>query len=426
MGLSLLILSISIGIPVIDTPSYSVSLTDALVAFLLPPALFIAWYKKTKIKLTIPDWGMSFFVIFLTISLISHLGQGIFLSVLGLTRMVMFYILARLLIGLNGKSTGLVLNKAFTGIIYLTVGTGVLGLLLFVFGISNPFILVREYYYGLVPIQLSGLDGHPNGAAQIIFVSAIIVFFTRSDQNKIPWMSLWVALTGLLLTQAKSNLLYLGVLISVYSHWSDFPLFKRRLGYILSSGLILGYLMISHWFPVNNQSAEARISAYLDTSGVLLKRSSFTVYSTYYTTNKIAAWTCFTDYPLMGIGPRNYLPYIDSLQKAGAYPAACRFKNPHCMYTGILAKFGIIGLFGLMVLFFSIIITIKKIPVSGMKILFTALMTVFIFDGWTADMEYNKVMWFVVAWIAGLYSGADTLSSPSHPPLPRNQKQQAT
>lgn len=416
-------LSISIGIPVIDTPSYSISLTDALVLLLFPLALFNTWSRRIKIKVTRPDWGIIFFGFVLTISLVVHLSQGILLSMLGLTRMILFYILARLLIGLNGTSSAPILNRAFSGIIYLTVGTGVLGLLLFVFGISNPFVVVRDYYYGLVPLQLSGLDGHPNGASQVIFVSSLFVFFTRPDKNKIPWMSLLVALAGLLLTQAKSNLLYMGISISVYLHWSNFPLFKRRLGYILSSGLILVYILISHWFPVNNANMEVHIPSYLDTSRILLKGTHFTVYPTHYTTNKVAAWTCFKDYPLMGIGPRNYIPFIDSLQKAGTYPPACRFKNPHCMYTGILAKFGIIGLLGLMALFLSVMVTIKKIPVLQMKILFTALMTVFIFDGWTMDMEYNKLMWFVVVWVASFDSGADAISSLSHPPLPRNQKQ---
>jgi hypothetical protein len=102
----------------------------------------------------------------------------------------------------------------------------------------------------------------------------------------------------------------------------------------------------------------------------------------------------------MGIGPRNYIPFVDSLQEAGGYPSACRFKNPHCMYTGILAKFGLTGLLGWLVLFISMLITVKKIPEFGIRVLFAGLWTVVFFDGWTSDMEYSKVMWFLIAWLA--------------------------
>ncbi len=399
--LVVLILSLGIGIPVIDTPSFSITLTDGLVVLFFPLVLFLSWTNGIKIKLTVPDCGVLFFVLAFSISLISHLRYGIFLSVLGLTRVVLFYVLVKLLIQLSDAFALTTILKAFTGIIYLTVGTGVLGLLLFVFGISNPFIVARDYYYGLVPLQLSGLDGHPNGAAQILFVSALIIFFTRPDENKIPWMSLLVALTGLILTQAKSNLLYLGISISIYLHWSNVSLFKRRLGFSLSSGLILVYLVISHWFPVNNQYMEARIPAYLDTSSILLKGTHFTVYHTHYTTNKIAAWTCFKDYPLMGIGPRNYLPFVDSLQQAGVYPEACRFKNLHSMFTGVLAKFGLTGFLGLIVLLISVFISLPGLPDPRLKILFSGLLMVMFFDGWTADMEYSRLMWLVIAWLAG-------------------------
>jgi len=325
------------------------------------------------------------------------------MSLLGLSRVVLFYITIKMLFALSGIAASTVLNRAFLFIIYLMVGVGLLGFLLFAFGISNPFILVRDYYYGLAAIQLSGVDGHPNGAAQIIFISALVVFFTRSNEKKIPYSILLVALAGLVLTQAKSCLIYLAVSIIVYLLWSNTSPLKRWVGYLTSAGLIIVYLLISHFFPVNNRDMEVhrdQIPVYLDTSLVLLQGQHYTVYPTHYTTNKIATWACFRSYPWVGIGPRNYIPFVDSLQRTDAYPSACRFKNPHCMYTGILAKFGFIGFAGLMGLIILIFSSVKKIPASGTRILFAALFTTLFFDGFTADMEYSRLVWFMVAWLA--------------------------
>jgi len=406
--LILLTISISIGIPVINEPSFSISLTDCLVALFLPVALFRILSHRKKLSMTLPDLGIFVFALAILISLLAHFRQGILLSVLGLTRVVLFYITVKMLFSLSGIAASSVLNRAFSFIIYLMVGAGLLDFLLFAFGISNPFILVRDYYYGLVPIQLSGVDGHPNGAAQLIFISALVVFFTHSNEKKIPYFILLVALAGLVLTQAKSCLLYLAVSITVNLLWSNSSPLKRWLGYVTSTGLIIVYLLISHFFPVNNKDMEVhrdQIPEYLDTSFVLSQSKHYNIYPTHYTTNKIAAWTCFKSYPWMGIGPRNYIPYVDSLQKEGAYPVACRFKNPHCMYTGILAKFGFIGLVGLMGLIILIFISIKKIPVSGMKILFAGLFTALFFDAFTSDMEYSRVGWFIVTWLTSYISG---------------------
>jgi len=353
--------------------------------------------------MTLPDWGIFVFALALLISLLAHFRQGILISILGLTRVVLFYVAVKMLFSLTGIAASYILNRAFSFIIYLMVGAGLLGFLLFAFGISNPFILVRDYYYGFVPIQLSGVDGHPNGAALLIFMSALVVFITHPNERKIPYSILLVALAGLVLTQAKSCLLYLAVSIAVYLLWTNASPLKRGLGYLTSTGLIIVYLLISHFLPVNNKDMEVhrdQVPVYLDTSLVLLQSKHYTVYPTHYTTNKIASWACFRTYSWMGIGPRNYIPFVDSLQKAGAYPAACRFKNPHCTYTGILAKFGLIGLGGLMGLIILIFISVKKIPASGTRILFAALFTTLFFDGFTADMEYNRLVWFMVAWLA--------------------------
>lgn len=401
--LMLLILSLCIGIPILNTPSFSISLTDGLVVLLLPVVLFRIWSNGIKMRLALPDWGIIVFVLALSISLIFHFPQGMFLSVLGLTRVVLFYVLVKFLIHLTGVSVLNIFHKAFSGIIVLTAGTGLAGMILFAAGIPNPFILVREYYYGLVPVQWSGLDGHPNGAALLIFVSALIVFYTRPDKTKWPTVILLISLLGLMFTQVKSNLLYFAVAVSVSLAWSDSSRLKLRLGYALSVVLILAYLLISHWFPVRNQDLEAhkdQIPIYLDTSDIALQGKTYTIYPTHYTTNKRAAWTCFRSYPWTGIGPRKYLSYVDSLQRAGAYPAACRFKSPHCMYTGILAKFGWTGFLGLIVLIISVFITLINRPASGLRVLFSGLFTVMFFDGWTADMEYSKAMWFLIAWLA--------------------------
>lgn len=398
-----LTVSLGIGIPLINTVSFSISLTDVLVAAFLPVALFQMVASRIKWSPTLTDYGTLIFASALLISLVHPGNQNSFLSVFGLLRIVLFYITMRLLMGMTGTTVNPVLNRSFSWMIYLLVGTGLLGLLLFALGVNNPFILVRDYYYGLVPLQLSGTDGHPNGAAELLFISALIVFYTRRVEDQIPWLPLFIALAGLILTQAKSNLVYLGITISIYLASSNSNAFIRRLGYFTAGFLLLFYLLISHWFPVYNpyQAAhENQIPEYLDTAEMIWKGQRYTIYPTHYTTNKKAAWACFKEYPWMGIGPRNYIPFVDSLQEAGGYPATCRFKNPHCMYTGILAKFGLTGLLGWLVLFISILVTVKKIPEVGIRVLFAGLWTVVFFDGWTSDMEYGKVMWFLIAWLA--------------------------
>lgn len=407
--LFILFISISIGIPVFQLKTFELYLTDIVFILLFPMALLQYRFGGKRLKLNRVDAGVMIFIFFISISILLH-PAAVNWSILGLLRVTGFYITARLILNNCGQRTRQTMHLSAKWCILLTVITGLLGLIIFIlFDWSNPFVLVRDYYYGLVPIQLSGLDGHPNGAAQILFVGLLIFVFTGTFIKKLYQPLIWLAIIGLILTQAKSGLLYFAVAIWIYTAGNDSFRLYRLFARFASVSLIFVYLLVSHFFPVkNNISASEKniLPAYLDTSKVIHQTSDYTIYNTHYTTNKIAAWQCFRSHPWTGIGSRAYLPYIDSLQQVGEYPLSCRFKNPHCTYTGMLAKFGWIGFLGLSVLILVLVNALMKLKASGISLLFSSLFVVLLFDAFTSDLEYHKLIWFCIAWLAD-YASAE-------------------
>lgn len=390
----MILVSMCIGYPIFESRigGRAVALTDLLVLLYLPVLIY-----RTVFRATIPAlkfwFGSAILLFTFLVAILVRVPQDGFLSVLGWCRPALLFVTIIILLTADYAQQLKVIEAAFYTILALMILACFGGLFCyFILDIPTALVMIRPYYLGFWPIQSAGLDGHPNGAAQIIFLSFWCLMWLQgrpSNQHKLTPL-VWLSL---LTTFSKSLLIYLSVLFYFTK--------PQKKGFWLVATFLIGtYLFLSHSYPVQDtKGLQQEHELYLIPDAPLFKVGSYTFYQTTYSANKIASWSAFRSKPVFGVGPRNYLPYVEQLQRDGLYPSVCRFLNPHCTYTSILARFGMVGFGGLIFFIVSTYYMIRSVHDPRLRTLFAGFYLVMALDAVTSDLEYHRLFWFVNAWL---------------------------
>lgn len=397
--LFLIILSLGIGIPVYIFPSigYKVSLTDLvlLVAF---PAVVRSPSKdfKSFLKPLLPGFTL---LIGLGISVFYHSTIENPLSIANWLKVVYMYIAMYTLLKMQKQNLALIYDS-FNVLLWGTILFGIIGLVLVIFEVKTPLVWENQYYFGWSNFRLSALDGHPNGAAQVIFFSWVILVFNRYYKSHMAWIHV-VIFGSLLLTGSKSILIYGSILLLYRYYYTK----KIRILIPVAIVFISVNLFFSHYIPVTDKNRPYIIHMYAFGEPVA-KAGGYDVYSTSYTVNKKAALEIFKQSPVLGIGSSNYIPKIREMKERDMYPSSCNYMQPHSTYTGVLARFGMIGFLGLLGMIILVYREVIRLKTDGIKTTFTIIFLCFLLEACTADFEYHHSLWFFMAWLATYFERA--------------------
>jgi hypothetical protein len=392
------IVSLGIGYPFFESAfgGKSVSLTDYLVIFFLP---LIGWkYRKSLVtvimsKKIVPTY---IFLSSLLIPIFFHLEGDGWVSVIGWLRPCMMFVFVVLLFREYKETENTVVMASWTlGLITSTVG--LLGWVAAVLlNIENPFVHIRPYYLGIIPIQLSALDGHPNGAALVLFIIITVLYFLNRDAktNKVV---IAVGILGMILTLSKSILIYSALVCLCITRG------KRYSKVLINSVgvfILILYLIFTHALPQQVKDVhQNNASFYIYSQKPLVEYMGLSLVKTPYLANKIAAVQIFLEHPWTGVGPRNFVPAMEQMKLNGSYPAESIYLSPHCTYTSVLARFGLIGFLGLIYYMWWIWSSIKTVKNRTLRSLFSIVYFCFGLEAINSDLEYSHLFWFFNAWL---------------------------
>jgi O-Antigen ligase len=398
--LFMIIVSMAIGYPVFESRygGKSISLTD-IITILYAPWIVYRLVRARKQLILINIYGPLILLISFLISILIHVPADGIRSLFGWMRPTWLYITVLTLLSEDYERQTKVIYDAFVCALFLTLCTGFVAILSYLFfDLNSTGILIRAYYFGLWPVQLAGLDGHPNGAAQFIMISTAIIWFLNKRSPR-TWF-LFFAFTGLIATLSKSILIYGAIGMGYFKRIKPTIVFSR-ITIPVSILCISGYLFFSHFYPVPANKKDLNdLHSFIIESKPVFQFGTYSFYETIYSANKIAAIRAFMSAPLAGIGPRNYIPFVQHLKLEGKYPDNNQFLNPHCTYTSVAARFGLIGLIGLIICMTNIFKSIKQIGNNQLRILFGTVYFIFTLDAITSDMEYARMFWFFNAWLS--------------------------
>ncbi|MEP7323961.1 MAG: hypothetical protein ABI761_18680 [Saprospiraceae bacterium] len=416
--LFMIIVSMAVGYPVFESRygGKSISLTDIIIILSSPYVFYRLFHIKDLLSWKLSR-GPNILLISFLIPILIHVPQDGVRSLFGWMRPAGLFVTVLTLFLEDYDRQLKVIYDAFVIALFMTLFVGFISIISYAFlDTSTSGVLIRPYYFGLWPVQLAGLDGHPNGAAQFIMISAGTIWFLNKRMSKV-WI-ICFAIPGLIATLSKSILIYTSVALGFFRRIKP-ETFLSKISFWISMLFIGCYLFFAHFYPVPTDKRDLKdLNSFIIENQPVFKAGHYAFYETIYSANKIAAIQAFTSTPVSGIGPGNYIPFIQKLKLEGKYPDNNQFLNPHCTYTSLAAKFGLIGLIGLIICIANIFKSIQRIENNQLKTLFSAVYIIFVLDAITSDLEYARLFWFFNAWLC-----AHLLSQSSSP---RNHEQEAT
>ena len=336
---------------------YKLQLTEILFVVLFARVIFN--YKiivsRKALYLDISFLLLSFILL---INYYFHPAKQVALEVAGSLYLTgVYFVLSTLFQSLGKEKTLQILTKSSQIGFWILIAGGYGGLLIYILTGYSRFVL--EYpgypYFGDV-FRIRGFNFSPN-----LYIS-LLCFFTCLKYAFAKLKNIHIILVALLgvISLTKEALLLLAVLFAILIYKK----YKKKLpGYILIviSGamyLFLSFYVIS--FKTNSFSFNANISEVYEHNPVL-KKGNLAVYPTTYNHLFISGWIMGKEHPLKGIGLGNFQAEIERHKQRNLYPDYFASFVAHDSYTGIAAQLGYAYYIFLLVLFYSIVKTIKHI-----------------------------------------------------------------
>jgi hypothetical protein len=205
----------------------------------------------------------------------------------------------------------------------------------------DPFASTQEIR---VSNRAGGPIGEPNRYAQILLVLLPLAFMrAKSATHRTTALLAWGAgafiLAGVLLTYSRGAFVTVMVLIAILVATRALSLRAVAAGALV---LILAVLVFAPGYVL-------RMGTLQDMPGLLhgTRRSESDEVMRSRLTETLAAWTVFTDHPIVGVGPGQYAPvYSEKYMRDPdiAYKWIDRPRRAHNLYFELAAETGMLGL----------------------------------------------------------------------------------
>ena len=342
----------------------------------LPEIIFIILFFLTGIqvfqnklwlkwRVSIIDKALIVYYFAMLLSAAFHPTRASFFEVLGLTYLILLYIIFNFYFIGSEKNirTFLVKNVLISGL--FTSIIAFLGSVLLLFGIENRSMPYFENYpiFGNIH-RMSALTEEPIMLMSILGVFILILIANNLDKQRNSKIFLILILMNLvcILTYTKSFAMLIASVIMMLSY--HFRILKR-IKSLIWVGILSIFLFLSHFTFVTKSNFEQNIYCHALEKHPFEELENSYLLRTCYGVLKEMNIVAFLRHPLVGVGGGNFSTYIKQLKTEGIYPTYLSDFDPLSTYFGALSELGIIGFIALTTLYYTIFLTWKRVSNSN-------------------------------------------------------------
>ena len=377
---------------------YKLQVPEVVFLLILVYFLFKARYFRVRLSTL---WPIILFVFWTAITAFYHWKRDSWLELLGLIYLMTLTGLVSSFTALNEDGIKQVLRYFIYGVSVNCI-LGFIGYLLNIGGINTAFGFVYDHYPIVGNVyRIQGLTSHPIMLGNLIICSLFLSKFLLPMERK---SIVIILILGLLLTFSKAILLALSsVLIGGI-------LFKKIqykfLAGAISIVLIFIQLAFTHFNLLDDSNAPD--SRYWNKERINLAGNIDVSTTSYYFLKK-ACLKMGIEHPIFGVGGGN--------SNAAIKTAFLSNKNsdldPHSLYFGTFAEYGLLGLFLFFVIIFTIYKLIRNMDVKWNKYqqAFALIFLFFLLEGISSDIINYRQIWLFIGFIVLLSSGMQVSQS---------------
>ncbi|MCZ2100748.1 MAG: O-antigen ligase family protein [Chitinophagales bacterium] len=370
--------------------AYKIQLPEIL--FVLLVVFAYKFISKEIIRIMWPVW---LFVGWIWVNAIYQNDFDAWMEVLGLTYLSGLAIITGSMVKQSDRKFIKATIIVFIVGIILQVVIGLNGYLLNYMGVKTPLLLFYENYplVGNV-LRMKGYCGHPVGLGNLIITALCFIPFVKMPFKKIV---IPVLVVGLVLTYTKAILIALATFGIVATMFIE-RLYIKRLIFIASLSVLAVHVYLTHFtLPLTPMEVNQHNKAFYWNDHVVYTWGNKNIYTTSYYVLKQKSIEAVVQHPIMGVGGGNtndfnllnYNPNRDNKSIINS--------DPHSLYFGAAAEYGLIGLALLMLLLVLMGRTLFKLKDKlnrpeffyGFLLLFLFL----ILEGFSSDIINNRQIW---------------------------------
>ncbi len=382
------------------------------IAFIILFFLTIIKVFQTKLwlkwQISIIDKALILYFLAMLLSASFHPTRASFFEVLGLTYLIILYVIINFYFIGSEKNirSFLVQTMLISGV--FTCIIAYFGGVLLLLGFENRLVPYYENYpiFGNIH-RMSALAEEPIMLMSIlgIFILIIVADNLNKQRNSKIFIALTLMTLVCILTFTKSFAMLIASIIVMLSY--HFRILERVKS-LIWVGILSIFLFLSHFSFVTKFNFERNIYCHALEKHPFEEFKNSYLLRTCYGVLKEMNMIVFFRYPLVGVGGGNFSNYIRQLKTEGIYPRYLSDFDPLSTYFGALSELGIIGFIALIALYYAIFLTWKRVAFSNFEknedtpfwILLGGVLLFMCSEGFVTDTMNFRHYWVVIACLA--------------------------
>lgn len=275
---------------------------------------------------------------------------------------------------------------------------GLLGVACALLGIPNPLVLAMEYPYAGRVVRAQALCATPSMLASVLTTALVLTPAERRLRGRRRRLSVAVLLAGLAATLSKALVCLAGAGIVLLAARQRPRGSRAAVAGILA--LTAFYVAGSHFVmaPLGPRVVALESETLISREPLLELRGpleGYGVFATSYFHNKLVSLRAVGESFPWGIGPGRQPALAAELQQAGEHPPLLSPQGPHGTLTGVAAEHGLVGLVGLGLLLWSLVLAWRALGGKDpLRWPLLALLTAVAMESLATDqMHFRHYVW---------------------------------
>jgi hypothetical protein len=390
-----------IRLPILDT---RIQITEIVFLPLLIGVAFLLFDKKIKIgRLNLLDKSVLVYLLAVFISILKNAAPFSMLEFLGIAYLATFYFFFKWFLQFRDE----LFKKIPDFIPYIVLFASlpaIVGSLMAFFGSGNYLVSWYPDYPYLGDIfRARGFMQSPNLLFNILACFFLLNLLWGFNKKQV-WIWILAGITAVL-TFAKSWLILMAALLLYFSFKVKFfnKWFLRSLSVLLLVLFSLGtYILVKSGdacYLDENIPTHRAANAFYSTDDFCLVESSYAIL------HKLEIKEG-QNYLPFGVGPGNFIRYVDDWKQKGIYPSHLEAFEAHSTLFGTYIELGIPGLIALVFFIFAILSPLFKMN-ARYKMVFIPLFLFMCFEAIFNDANTFRHYWVILAILSYLSTNQD-------------------
>jgi hypothetical protein len=373
-------------------------ISDALV--LITFGFLVIKERSVLFKYTPLEKGMFIFLLCISGTLLIHHEWVSIKEIIKFYYLVFLTIvMTRAIFHSKEEKEGLIKGMVIAMIIGALLSIALSLLMQYVIGMEVKYIDEKESfpYFGQI-YRIKAFTAQPGNLATILSIGIIFLWHQKFQLKK--WI-LALAFLALIMTFSKTGFLVcLVILISMIGHLKMTLHNRITFSSILLIGGILFYILPTVLRPVDTGTEIPKPEQYQYGKAPILSYKGMDIYPSVYYFLKTASKELVSENLLKGVGPAKFNTAIDELKKQGQFPKHIPSYSPHDSYLGTAVEYGLPGIIGFSILFFTIIqMFIKQKNSDPLIISIGACILFILLHGLMTDSHHFRHFWLVLVFL---------------------------